>query len=53
MFWRTRLTAPRLGDRVLVADFSVNAVRRLRIEIGGAIQVEIPRERLLLYPRSA
>ncbi|MGF6178041.1 putative 2-aminoethylphosphonate ABC transporter ATP-binding protein [Ensifer sp. 4252] len=51
MFWRTRLTAPRLGDRTLVADFSVNAVRRLRIETGGVIQVEIPRERLLLYPR--
>ncbi len=53
MFWRTRLTAPRFGDRVLVADFSVNAVRHLRIEIGGAIQVEIPQERLLLFPRSA
>ncbi|HEV7310384.1 putative 2-aminoethylphosphonate ABC transporter ATP-binding protein [Ensifer sp.] len=53
MFWRTRLTAPRLGERTLVADFSVNAVRRLRIETGGAIQVEIPRERLLLYPRGA
>ena len=51
MFWRTRLTAPRLGDRLLVADFSVNAVRRLAIETGGAVQVEIPRERLLLYPR--
>lgn len=53
MFWRTRLTAPRLGDRTLVADFSVNAVRRLHIETGGVIQVEIPRERLLLYPRGA
>ncbi len=53
MFWRTRLTAPRLGERTLVADFSVNAVRRLAIQTGGVIQVEIPRERLLLYPRSA
>lgn len=53
MFWRTRLTAPRLGDRMLVADFSVNAVRRLRIETGGVIQVEIPKDRLLLYPRGA
>ncbi|MGP4673931.1 putative 2-aminoethylphosphonate ABC transporter ATP-binding protein [Agrobacterium salinitolerans] len=51
MFWRTRLTAPRLGETILVADFSVNAVRRLRIEVGGAIQVEIPRDRLLLYPK--
>lgn len=53
MFWRTRLTAPRLGERTLVADFSVNAVRRLHIETGGVIQVEIPRDRLLLFPRSA
>ncbi|UDF32757.1 UNVERIFIED_ORG: putative 2-aminoethylphosphonate ABC transporter ATP-binding protein (plasmid) [Roseateles sp. XES5] len=53
MFWRTRLTAPRLGERTLIADFSVNAVRRLNIETGGVIQVEIPRERLLLYPRAA
>lgn len=53
MFWRTRLTAPRLGETVLVADFSINAVRRLRIEAGGAIQVEIPSDRLLLYPREA
>lgn len=53
MFWRTRLTAPRLGDRTLVADFSVNAVRRLNIETGGVIQVEIPKERLLLFPRGA
>ncbi|NVD42692.1 putative 2-aminoethylphosphonate ABC transporter ATP-binding protein [Ensifer sp. HO-A22] len=53
MFWRTRLTAPRLGERTLVADFSVNAVRRLNIETGGVIQVEIPRDRLLLFPRSA
>jgi iron(III) transport system ATP-binding protein len=53
MFWRTRLTAPRLGERSLVADFSVNAVRRLSIETGAVIQVEIPRDRLLLFPRSA
>ena len=53
MFWRTRLTAPRLGERSLVADFSVNAVRRLSIETGAVIQVEIPRERLLLFPRGA
>ena len=53
MFWRTRLTAPRLGASTLVADFSINAVRRLNIQTGGVIQVEIPRERLLIYPRGA
>ncbi|RVH82613.1 putative 2-aminoethylphosphonate ABC transporter ATP-binding protein [Sinorhizobium medicae] len=52
MFWRTRLSAPRLKETPLVADFSTNAVRRLCIEIGSAIQVEIPQERLLLFAKA-
>ena len=52
MFWRTRLSAPRLKEKALVADFSTNAVRRLSIEIGSAIQVEIPQERLLLFAKA-
>jgi len=52
-FWRCRLVSPRLGERVLMADFSVNAVRRLGIETGGRMQVELPQGRLLVFPRSA
>ena len=52
-FWRCRLVSPRLGERVLIADFSVNAVRRLGIETGGRMQVELPQGRLLVFPRSA
>ena len=52
-FWRCRLTSPRLGERVLIADFSVNAVRRLGIEEGGRMQVELPQNRLLVFPRGA
>ncbi len=52
-FWRCRLASPRLGDRVLIADFSVNAVRRLGIETGGPMQVELPQGRLLVFPRGA
>lgn len=52
-FWRCRLTSPRLGERVLVADFSTNAVRRLDIEAGGRMQVELPESCLLVYPRGA
>jgi iron(III) transport system ATP-binding protein len=52
-FWRTRLTGDRLGGRTLVADFSINAVRRLGIAAGGTMRIEIPAERLLVFPRSA
>ena len=49
-FWRCRLSSPRFGDRILIADFSINAVRRLGIEIGGTMQVELPCERVLVFP---
>jgi len=52
-FWRTRVTGARLRDRELVADFSINAVRRLDIEVGSALRIEIPAERLLVFPREA
>ena len=51
-FWRCRLSAPRLDGRVLVADFSINAVRRLGIKAGGTMQVELPSERVLVFPRN-
>ncbi len=50
-FWRVRLSSARFGERILVADFSINAVRRLGIAAGGAMQVELPRERLLVFPK--
>lgn len=49
-FWRTRLASPRLGARLLVADFSINAVRRLSISEGTSMRVELPRERMLVFP---
>ncbi|MCA0270712.1 MAG: putative 2-aminoethylphosphonate ABC transporter ATP-binding protein [Proteobacteria bacterium] len=52
-FWRVRLSAARLGDRILVADFSINAVRRLNIAPGVDMQIELPQERLLVYPKGA
>ncbi|MEW9835705.1 putative 2-aminoethylphosphonate ABC transporter ATP-binding protein [Mesorhizobium marinum] len=52
-FWRTRLASPRFGDSLLVADFSVNAVRRLDIVKGSAMSVELPRDRVLVFPRRA
>ncbi|MBE1206047.1 putative 2-aminoethylphosphonate ABC transporter ATP-binding protein [Aminobacter carboxidus] len=48
-FWRTRLAADRLGQQGLVADFSINAVRRLGIAAGVSMRVELPDERLLVF----
>ncbi|MCG7507978.1 putative 2-aminoethylphosphonate ABC transporter ATP-binding protein [Mesorhizobium sp. IRAMC:0171] len=52
-FWRCRLSSPRLGERVLIADFSINAVRRLGIEKGGAMRAELPQNRVLVFPKAA
>ncbi|MCO5069981.1 MAG: putative 2-aminoethylphosphonate ABC transporter ATP-binding protein [Rhizobiaceae bacterium] len=51
-FWRTHLASPRFGARSLVADFSINAVRRLEIRVGGAMRVELPQNRLLVFPKA-
>ena len=52
-FWRCRLSSPRFGERVLIADFSINAVRRLGIEKGGAMRAELPQNRVLVFPKAA
>ena len=52
-FWRCHVVSPRFGTKRLVADFSINAVRRLNIETGGAMQVELPQNRLLVFPKAA
>ena len=48
-FWRVALTHPGLGDDRLRADMSINAVRRLGIESGSSIQVELPADRLWVF----
>ncbi|HSF95361.1 MAG TPA: putative 2-aminoethylphosphonate ABC transporter ATP-binding protein [Thermohalobaculum sp.] len=48
-FWRARLTGAGLGPEELVADFSINAVRRLSLAEAAAITVELPAGRLLAY----
>ncbi|QND55223.1 putative 2-aminoethylphosphonate ABC transporter ATP-binding protein (plasmid) [Phyllobacterium sp. 628] len=50
-FWRTRLRGEKLGDEVLIADFSINATRRLGLAEGGSLTVELPADRLLVFPR--
>jgi len=48
-FWRVSLTHPDLGEHALRADMSINAVRRLAIETGSSIQVELPADRLWVF----
>ena len=50
-FWRARLTDESLGDAELIADFSINAVRRLDLAEGRRSVVELPATRLLVFPR--
>jgi iron(III) transport system ATP-binding protein len=49
-FWRASLTNAELGDVVLEADFSINAVRRMSVDIGNTITVDLPAERLWVFP---
>ncbi|USG59786.1 putative 2-aminoethylphosphonate ABC transporter ATP-binding protein [Sneathiella marina] len=48
-FWRTRLTGSNLGGAELIADFSINAVRRMDIAEGNDLVIEIPSKRLKIF----
>jgi len=50
-FWRARLGGPRLDGAGLVADLSINAVRRLAVSEGDAMTVELPAGRLMGFER--
>ncbi len=52
-FWRVSLQGATLGDAHLLADMSINAVRQLGIEIGSTIEVELPADRLRVFPANA
>lgn len=48
-FWRARLTSEALGKVELIADFSINAVRRLELAKGKGLVIEIPSNRLKVF----
>lgn len=48
-FWRCRLVHQIFGDQELIADFSINAVRRLGLQAGGQMMIELPRNRLMAF----
>lgn len=50
-YWRCHLQSSALGDVPLIANFSINAVRRLELAPGMAMAVELPAERVLLFPK--
>ena len=52
-FWRARLGGPRLGGIELVADLSINAVRRLSVTEGDPMTIELPAGRLMAFAREA
>ena len=52
-FWRVSLTNDALGENQLMADMSINAVRRMNIDIGGNVTVELPAKNLWVFPDQA
>ncbi len=46
-FWRCRLRNEMFGDNDLIADFSINAVRRLGLKEGGHMTIELDQDRLM------
>lgn len=48
-FWRCHLQSDRFGASELIADFSINAVRRLELGEGKAMVVELPENRLMAF----
>ena len=49
-FWRVSLKNSALGDAVLRADLSINAMRSHDAEVGSSIQVQLPADRLWVFP---
>lgn len=48
-FYRATIRCPELGDVELLADLSINAVRRLDLSIGTSMSVHIPADRLKAF----
>ena len=49
-FWRAEIAGGPLGDQTLFADFSMNAVRRMSLDEGKSVQLELPADRVKLFP---
>ncbi|MDA9982590.1 putative 2-aminoethylphosphonate ABC transporter ATP-binding protein [Gammaproteobacteria bacterium] len=49
-YWRVSLKNSALGNVLLSADISINAVRRMNIAVGNSITVELPAKRVWIFP---
>jgi len=52
-FYRADLGSPEMGEAEVSADFSINAVRRLGLEVGASLLVQLPAERLKTFPEAS
>jgi iron(III) transport system ATP-binding protein len=52
-FWRVSLSNSGLGGASLIADISINALRRLDVDTGSTIRVKLPAQRLWVFPPTA
>ncbi len=55
-FWRVSLKSASVKERTfsevtLTVDMSINAIRRMNIAIGQSITVELPAQRILVFPQ--
>lgn len=51
-FYRVALSGAGLADATLLADFSINLVKRLSLQTGQTISVQLPADMLRIYRRS-
>ncbi|NRA85991.1 MAG: putative 2-aminoethylphosphonate ABC transporter ATP-binding protein [Rhizobiales bacterium] len=49
-FWRAELSGDNLSGQILSINLSINAVRRMSLNIGSNLQLELPPENIRLYP---
>ncbi|MDG2405781.1 MAG: putative 2-aminoethylphosphonate ABC transporter ATP-binding protein [Paracoccaceae bacterium] len=48
-FWRCKLRCDAFGENDVMADFSINAVRRLSLACGQTLKIELPAVHLLAF----
>lgn len=51
-FWRCRLSNERFGSQELIADFSINAARRLDLQVDNRLMIELPKSRLMAFDQA-
>lgn len=51
-YWRCRLAAQSFGKGELIANFSMNAVRRLDLSAGKHMMIELPKGRVMVFDAS-